>query len=301
MNLSAQFFSTARERQNIWYTRCMAAMDPRIQPPYTEDSVFQAWRFCNVFREQDRTTMWFEQNIRHPIWASASKFDTSNPEDMARVAAAVLIFRWFNRIETGEILKDLILGQWDSKEAFQRLEHVHPLVTGAYMIRGIYHRGMRKLQSILHCIDRALPKLPKMVPHWTGAHCRLERAWEDLKTLDYIGGFMAYEAVSDLRWTPVLCDARDLETWANVSGPGCVRGLSWVINGEPKLIGYSQNSTERLRLLGVMRDLLEMSRQDEYWPKDWPQWEMREVEQWLCEFDKYKRAEGGERLKRRFL
>jgi len=29
-------------------------------------------------------------------------------------------------------------------------------------------------------------------------------------------------------------------------------------------------------------------------------WEMREVEHWLCEYDKYRRAASGKRMKRKF-
>jgi hypothetical protein len=50
----------------------------------------------------------------------------------------------------------------------------------------------------------------------------------------------------------------------------------------------------------LMRELLHMSRDPQYWPAAWPAWEMREVEHWLCETSKYVTAQSGARLKRRY-
>jgi hypothetical protein len=37
------------------------------------------------------------------------------------------------------------------------------------------------------------------------------------------------------------------------------------------------------------------------WPTDWPRWEMREVEHWLCEYDKWCRVmKDKKRMKRRY-
>jgi len=45
-----------------------------------------------------------------------------------------------------------------------------------------------------------------------------------------------------------------------------------------------------------MGDLLQYSKSEELWPRDcgWPEWEMRDVEHTLCEFDKYERVRLGE-------
>jgi hypothetical protein len=46
-----------------------------------------------------------------------------------------------------------------------------------------------------------------------------------------------------------------------------------------------------------MQELLAQA--NEEWPEAWRPWEMREVEHWLCEYDKWRRGMGGQRLKRR--
>src|SRR5436190_24388537 len=79
------------------------------------------------------------------------------------VVLATVAFRFFNRIETGEIIKDLLVGEWKSHEAFRRLRRVEsegtPLWTGAYRIRGA--NGRDKLSSTLDSIDAARYRLPE--------------------------------------------------------------------------------------------------------------------------------------------
>lgn len=282
-----EFFATARERYHIKLRR-----ESGLQKPWSGDPIFQQWRFCNVFREHDRTTEWFRREIREKVRG-------------LKAIEAVVIFRWFNRVETGEIIKDLILGDWDTQEARRRLEHVRPLVTGAYIIKG--RDGMEKLDGVLACIDQFLemvrqdsdePGLGMAARYWMDVPC-LENAWNDLRSVPYLGPFMAYEAVSDLRWTNVLEKATDILTWAN-PGPGCTRGLRRVMFGEDNGRWNRHSVLDQREMLSIMRDLLTDSRRDSLWPSEWPKWEMREVEHWLCEFDKYERARLGDPLKRKY-
>ncbi len=76
-------------------------------------------------------------------------------------------------------------------------------------------------------IDAARERLMPLVPHWGSS---LRGAWLDLNTCHLMGPLTAYEVVSDLRWTPVLGGATDINTWASV-GAGCANGLDWVLTG----------------------------------------------------------------------
>jgi hypothetical protein len=276
----SNFFETARERYHMKLRRASCS-GPGWGPEgdaWTEDPILGAWRFCNVHREDDRTTVWFRENVRSKLHG-------------LKVVQATVAFRWFNRIETGEIIKDLLLDGWSSKTAHERLKNVAPVVTGAYIINGM--PGYSKLDGVLACIDRALPTLDRLWPHLEGT--TLQNAHELLHgNIIGFGSFMAYEVVSDLRWTDALTPA-DALTWA-VAGPGCARGLGRVMANDP---GHFRNSADdRVTMLELMHYLLYESRTN--WPTDWPRWEMREVEHWACEFDKYERARGGSRLKRRY-
>lgn len=298
-----QYFATARERYLIRLKKAVGTT------PLTDDPVFKEWRFCNVHREHDKTTEWYARNVRQPIMESTLSASTRNSH-ANRIVEATVAFRWFNRIETGERIKDLLVQGWDSAVALERLQGVRPVVTGAYIIKG--YDGMPKLEGVLRCIDEARAKLPAIVNQWYEPRIfrskdyvavrdpevvQLQEAWVDLQAINYMGGFMAYEVVSDLRWS-ALRHAIDITTWAN-AGPGCARGLSRVVDG--KLGRFTTSPSSQRQMLDVMRQLLDLSRDPAFWPQDWQPWEMREVEHWSCEFDKYQRvAVDGERMKQRY-
>jgi hypothetical protein len=271
-----EYFATARERYAIRLKR-LAGMPA----PWTDDPVFQGYRFCNVHREHDRTTQWFAEHVRSKLTG-------------LRVVEATLIFRWFNRIETAELVEDLLLDGWNTDEARTRLEHVKPVVTGAYMIKT--EMGMTKLDGVLYAIEKALPKLPRMVEKW-GSH--IQNATMDLTQIHGIGPFLAYEITSDLRWTPVLNEAADIMTWAN-AGPGCAHGLSRLYDKEDPWKWNRGKPEHQAEMVELMYNLLELSQSENYWPIDWQPWEMREVEHWACEFDKHCRGSAGDHLKRRY-
>lgn len=272
-----EFFATARERYQIRARKLSGA-----EKPWTADTVFQNHRFCNVHREHDRTTEWFRLYVRDPL--SAAGHDD-------RLLLATIAFRWFNRIETGERILDLLLNQWDTEEARRRLADVRPVVTGAYMIKT--PDGMSKLDGVLTCIEWAWRDL-QTIP-WTQWKT-LEQATQDLAELRNLGPFLAYEIVTDLRHTSILEHATDIHSWAN-AGPGCARGLSRLYDkDDPWKFNRHRDQAE---MLGVMRFLLTCASSAEYWPFPDP-WEMREVEHWACEYDKWVRGHRGEHLKRRY-
>lgn len=277
-NLS-HFFETARERYTIKLRR-----ERGQEAPWTDDPVFQKWRFCNVHREDDKTTQWFREHIRDPL-----------SDDPRKVLLATVAFRWFNRIETGELIKDELLSGWPLPEAEDsargKLGSVSPLTTSAYIIKS--PTGLSKLEGLLQCI-RNVVEGEDVVHPWP----RIQDLWEHLQQYPLMGPFMAYEVVSDLRWTSVLHDARDILSWAN-PGPGCARGLGWMFEDNPSKFKAGRPH-DRRAMLGAMSLLLTASRSSRHWPMDWPRWEMREVEHWACEYDKYRRGEAGQNLKRRY-
>lgn len=271
-----QFFRLAREREAI--RRRRLAGDPA---PWTDDTIWSQWMFCNVHRENDKTTAWFRDHVRSTL-------------DGWRAIEATVAFRWFNLIETGKLIEDLLLDGWNRDEAQRRLSAVPDghLWNGAYRIRG--EAGRPKIDSVLDAIELARAKLRGPSARWGDS---LRGAWLDLCDQHLLGPLMSYEIVSDLRWTPVLADARDVNTWASV-GVGCLNGLRWVTEGT---LGDSDNSPGEVpALVEPMRDLLELSRDPAYWPTEYEPWEMREVEHWACEVAKYLKAAQGQRLKRRF-
>jgi hypothetical protein len=305
------FFRYARERQQILLNR--RAGLPREQ--WTKDPILQKYRFCNVFREDDKTTTWFREHVRSKV-----------PEES--VLLATVVFRMFNRIDTGEAIfcDDDLLGGHSAFDEFLRTGKLTnmrraivrrlgkgPYVTGAYIISS--PPGYSKLDGVLEVLRRfyhdkrewkGLGSGVYDTMGWGGEEAgatellsvnpglfTLEATWNWLRKFDYLGVFHSYEVVTDLRHTPLLDQAPDIMTWAS-PGPGARRGLNRVHGRDVR-----DHSVNRAGLIEEMRELLwianHMNQRDEnLWPADWQRWEMRDVEHTLCEFDKYSRVKNGE-------
>ena len=277
----AEFFQTAVEREKIRLARLAG-----LPGPWTGDRAMSTWFFCNVRREDDRTTQWIAEHVRKPLVERGS-----GPELITGMAAC----RWINRVETLERLRSMLAeGRWDSEEVRTRLRDVSPLVGGAYLVKT--PDGMNKLEGVIWCVEALRQRAQLM---WMHGWRSLAAAHADLMQCPFLGQFMAYEVVSDLRWTPLLSMATDINSWA-AAGPGCARGLSWVFHGRPDQYRYTSERDQRKMTL-LMHRLLQESRSVVRWPSGWERWEMREVEHWACEYDKWCRATHlSQPLKRRY-
>ena len=238
-------------------------------PPWTDDSILQKFKFCQVFREDDRTTRWFRTHIRDPY------------RDDPEVLMATVIFRWFNYIETGRTLvKNKLHLEWDRKKAIEEITKQNKWVTGAYIVKT--PNRMDKVTGVAECISHMWGDREKLVEKILETNS-LEKSWNILRDYPYMGPFMAYEVITDLRHTYLLRDAEDILTWAN-AGPGAMRGLNRLAGRELGFCKRSHPWNEE------MRNLWEISR-DKLNPNliDLDKFEMREIEGGLCEFDKYSR------------
>lgn len=275
------FFSFVTERENIRILK--ESGSPR---PWTKDRAIAQNFYCNIFREDDKTTRWFRQNLRDPV-----------KEDMIASLRVSIVFRFFNLIATGEIIKKSLLDGWDKATIFSLLQkeraYGRNLFNGAYIISSPL--GDPKLEWVLKCSDAVLAQSEDIV--FDGRHS-LESFHTRLCAEMGFGPFMAYEIVTDLRHTAVLRNAHDIMTWAS-PGPGCARGLGWVVYNDNEMFHYGGRA-DMQEMLFAMRELLSYSQNPELWP--WPtrRWEMREVEHALCEYDKYRRVQAGGRAKRKY-
>lgn len=289
-----EFFDYAIERHNIYLKK-----EKGLPRPWTEDPILNHYKFTNVYRQLDRVTIWYNENVR-------SRY-LGNP---AKLLLATVVFRWFNRITTGEALFVEPYGPL-GETAFELfcqygcddtsvlksaiLKHCGdgPYVTGAYIIKT--PEGYTKLDGVLQVIrwfcnssrlyqgSNGNYNYRGMAAYLIENNAKLENVWKWFAEFEYLGEFTAYELVCDLRYTPLLETASDKLTWAN-PGPGAMRGLNRIHGRELK------SRANRERFIEEMRDLLKMAREGK-WPENLgPVWEMREVEHTLCEFDKYQRV-----------
>jgi hypothetical protein len=266
-----RFLYWMEERQRIYLRRQSG------QPwPWTDDPILQRYRFCNVYREQDRTTTWIRENWREPY------------ADHPNLWFAMCIARQINYIDT---LADIgFPEQWQPHYVYAVMQKREALglkvFTSAYMVGGGSPRGTYKIEYIVwRVLNQLWESTRNTTLPWDRPNCTLELATLFLSKFRGFGMFLAYEVVTDMRHTRYLCNAPDINTWAN-PGPGAVRGLN-------RLTGRSlQSRPGRKQLIDEMRELLQIAtaRTD---PAILPNLEMRDIEMSLCEFDKYERLRTG--------
>lgn len=277
------YFSLAQERYRI-----MLAKLSGHPAPWTTDPAFSQFRFCNVHREDDKTTTWYRRNVRK-----------RHVNDPAKTLLNAIVFRWFNRIETAEKLMSAeLFDEWNAVAAKKILQGVSPVVTGAYVIKT--PDGMSKLDGVLWCVENVRPHIPHIAEAWMHKPgVTLEVACGTLMNYKFLGGFMAHQLVADLKYTPLLSDAPDRLTWA-YPGPGTARGAGRLLYGSTTALNpHSQR--DRAEIQGLIATLVEFSQSTEYWPQNWRSWEASDASNWLCEFDKHQRVTvDGERMKQRY-
>lgn len=286
-----QFLYWCRERHQVHLRRKAG-----LPKPWTDDEVLQRFFFTNPYRENDKTTVWFREQVRDVY------------RDRPEVLFATVCFRWFNLIETGRILVGTgLLTKWDPDKCLAFLRPLRDrgekVFTGAFMINS--PGGEPKLEAIVRRVNNVWEQLADLLHYYSpgfgdndGESPSMEAVHGTLTTFDGMGGFMAYEVVCDLRYTYLLENAEDKMTWCN-PGPGCsrglhrIKGLTWASKGN----NATAPPLPRDWLI-TMKGLLLICRQR---LKRMPPFEMREVEHSLCEYDKYMRAVDGDgKMKRTF-
>lgn len=275
-----RYFGTARERYNIYGLRRVS----NERPPWTKDPIFQKYKFCNLFREHDKVTIWLRENWREPY------------ADHPNLPFAMALARLINWPPT---LKEIgFPNRWNPDKALEVLRRRkaagEKIYTGAYLL-GSCPKGRTRAEYL---VNDVLTPLKQELAIFSPYMKHLESTWKWFREQRGIGDFLAYEVVSDLRHTKYLRDAPDIMTWAN-AGPGALRGLTRLWGYQPKTRQIDGYSFPKKNALVAMQTLLTMS-QEKRWKLNTPAWEMRDVEHWLCEFDKYERIQLGQGVLERF-
>ena len=260
------------ERENIRLQKEVS----QLPPPWTSDSILREYKFCQVFREDDRTTRWFKTHIREPM---------KNSPD---VLMATVIFRWFNWIPTGRtLIKHDLLKNWNRKKAIEEITKQPKWITGAYIIKT--PNGMDKVTGVAECISHMWQDREYLAKEIVKTKS-LEDTWTLLRDYPYMGPFMAYEVVTDLRHTYLLEDAKDVLTWGN-AGPGAMRGLNRLTGRD---LGYCRSSHDWVGEMQELYKIVQAKLPPHILQRNDMRYEMWEIEGGLCEFDKYSRIVKGE-------
>ena len=264
---------------------------------WTHDEALQKYRYCNVFRELDRVTVWIRKNIREPF---------ADHPDLWLMLAIARYINWPDTLEF--LMNDMAAwGGWPTKDDWspQNLgdsldlakEALGKVYTGAYMIRAESNPkaewySWTKQQYVARIvIGRLWEDREVWERHLSGSNhaegVTLQSVWERFQQPRYIGWgpFMAYQVVVDMRHTRLLRDAPDINTWAAL-GPGSRRGLNRLA-GRPVDFAISQQQG-----LEEMRQIWE--EQDARRAPWVPPIDLSDIQNALCEVDKYLRVKNGE-------
>lgn len=277
------YWAFLRERYYIHLLRCAGS-----SAPWTDDPVLQAWRFCNVRREDDKVTKWFRREIRGTL------------RDRFQVYFATIAFRWFNTIETGELLKPFLMERdaWDRPKVErlleERIERGETIFTAAFMINSA--PGIKKHINILDILDEVHANAAQ---DWTPDQRTKEGMFKRILKIPRLGNFAAYQIVVDLQYTYLLEDAPDMNTFT-VAGPGCAKGISLMLYDEPDVLSYGSKHQQE-RMLGYMIEAREAGMSDpELWPASYPRLVLSDIENGFCEYAKWRTGHAGGKLKRKY-
>lgn len=249
-----------------------------LPKPWTQDEILQTYRFCNVYREWDRVTIWLADNWRKP--------NAKNPD----LWFAMFVARLINWPDTLAALGFPV--PWNPAKFVKTIERLQAqggkVYTGAYMVRG-GKRGDSKALYLAHEVLTPLWKaradmrpLPDVcLDNWHEAMCEFHG----------IGSFLAAQVIADMKYVPALRKVPDWDTFV-APGPGSRRGLNRVM-GRPIRTPYS-----RTGLNGPMFDLTLWYLKEVIDPMvvkaGMPALHAQDLQNCLCEFDKYERVRLGE-------
>lgn len=239
--------------------------------PFTTDPILNDFKFCNVHREEDRVTKWIKKFWRDP--------HTDDPDMWFAMGVARLI-NWPPTLDAiGYPLP------WRPnavrRKMHARKEQGNQVFTGAYMITNA-GQTMSKVDTVVFMLEN-LQKLEKH-PH-KGHTLAMAHALLTDSNHCGMGSFMAGQVVADCKYTELLSHATDWWDWC-APGPGSQRGLSRLLGKNPddKFQRFRQDVfIEKLQQLRkeIRREIKTVLC-------------LQDLQNCLCEFDKFERTLWGE-------
>lgn len=185
----------------------------KLPAPWSTDPVFQTTRFTNIHREDDKVTRWIKHSWRDPY--------ATHPN----LAFAMCLARCVNLPETLNYLG--FPETWDEREFIEKMNKLsiagRKVWTSAYMVTGGYSEGGETKQQIM---GRVLTDAYGRASRITKTN-QLYEAQRILEGIKGMGTFLCAQVVADLKYTPLLANARD---WAEfcAPGPGSTMGLNFL-------------------------------------------------------------------------
>lgn len=205
----------AYERQRIFEKRLRGEAEP-----WTNDSIFKEYKFCNSYRALDRVSQYMIREVCY----STSK---NTPEDRL---FQIVAFRLFSLVETWQVIikflgrppviDDIVTGKF--QQALEVAEQQNgKLYTHAFILAPVVAYGQAKkyLGHIELLKDMFINQ--KLGQKLLVAKS-LQSVYEQLHDFPSIGNFMAYQIAIDLNYSAYINFSENDFTKA---GPGALRGI----------------------------------------------------------------------------
>lgn len=277
------FVRFIRARHDIFHART------RLKPkPWTKDTILQSYRFCNVYRELDKVTQWISTNWREPLskssdlwfWMLVARL-VNNPDTLALIGYKRNGWRWDAERFVGKMRDQMR----DGRKAWG----------GAYIVstNGVQ---MEKSSYIAeHVLTPAWASRASIQPKKGDL---LDDFCDRLLTLNGVQGFIAGQVIADAKYAdPHLLVANDWKTFA-ISGPGSRRGLNRVMERDHETRWNEKEWKDCLLTLRVKTnaklDVVNKKENERGRPRPYPELHAQDVQNCLCEFDKYERVRLGQ-------
>lgn len=241
--------------------------------PWTKDPILSKFRFCNVRREDDRVTQWLRVHWREPF------------ADYPHLWFAMVVARLINHPPTLEELS--LPGRWNPKQFLHvlrsRAKREEKTFGSAYIVSTngrATDKGLYLVESVLNPLWAERQSLIPQKGDTLVEYCAA------LRQFNGMGGFIAAQVIADIKYVEPLKSAPDWWTFA-ASGPGSRRGLNRVVGLD---VDSHWNEMEWYATLRVLGDDTRKMLQDAKVPR----LHLQDLQNCLCEYDKYERARLGE-------
>lgn len=286
---SADFFAFIKEREQIRRRKAAG-----LSKPWTDDVILQNYKFTNVFRHFDTTSMELRNRFYSPNFH----------DDRRSILMNCALFRYFGTWEFASVVG------WQDYDSFdfegikelakERLKNRQRVFTGAYVIT---NQGISAPKQEV-VVDTFLKGLHRKTPEILELAARTQKwqqvAREMMKIIGFGGsGFMAKEILVDTTYTGFWEEQKETEDAGSFSfpddwydwtpvGPGARRGAARFLGDDSaKPVSFD-------KAFDCIMYLLDESKIGDDWPDEFGELCAHDIQFQLCEFDKYERVRLGQ-------
>lgn len=267
------YWKFAAERQAIFFSRFAGQ-----RAPWTEDKILQTYKFTNAYRASDRVSQYLIKNVIY-----------NGDQSVNEVFFRTLLFKFFNRIETWELLIGKLGVISFSDYSFEQYDNILTrsidagikLYSAAYIMpsggpSSTYGRKHRMHLKLLETM------IQDELPEKLSCASSMGKAFELLRSYPTIGDFLAYQYVTDLNYS-TLINFSEMEF--TIPGPGARDGIRKCFSDLGGL-----NEAEIIKLVAE-RQQMEFERLGLSFQSLWGRpLQLIDCQNLFCEVDKYARV-----------